>query len=283
MTVAASATFSRAMREFLLAKLPAQVVTRNAARAALLITPAAGPFVVPASASLSISLDGSAFTAAPLTSGSRTAAQVAADIEAVVPGIASALTDGRLKLLATAAPSSPVTVSALHLAADATGANEALGFDPGGESCVRAPLVTPTSKGVCDGLPLLMEPYATGRMVVVLGDRGDVEVEAGTRRNERFATLAMRVYVPMLMQGYHQSREEIQSACECINDALGTTEGQYLGHSVDGTTVTSVLKVRCKSIKVSGSPWVDKQQANFLCDVADLVFTSLVHQRPSAA
>lgn len=279
MTVAASATFARVMREYLLAKLPAQVTTRNAARAAVLTSATAGPFTIPAAASLAISLDGTNFTAAALTSGSRTAAQVAADVNAAVPGIASALTDGRLKLLSTSTPSAPTTASALHLAADATGANEALGFDPGGEACVRAPLIAPTSKGVCDGLPLLMEPYATGRMVVVLGDRGDVEIDNGTRRNERFATLAMRVYVPMLMQGYHQSREEIQAACECIVDALSTTEGQYLGRSADG----DVLKVRCKSLKVSGSPWVDKQQANYLCDVADLIFTSLVHQRPAAA
>lgn len=278
MTVAASALFAKSMREFLLAKLPAQVATRNSERAACLLTPQAGPWIVTSGMTLSLSLDGTTFTTVTLTTGSRTAAQIATDIEGVLPGVASATADGRLKVLSTTAPSGTSTTSAIHLAADTTGANELLGWDPGGEVVTRAPLIAPTTKGVCDGEPMVFAPFATGRMVIIIGDRGDVEIDNGTRKNERSATLAMRVMVPMATQEYDRSREEIQSACECINDALGTTMGSYLAQTTENI---GVLKVRCKSLKVSGSPWLDKKQ-NFLCDIADLVFTSLVHQRPSA-
>lgn len=277
MTVAASATFARAMREFLLLSLPAQVTAKNALRGAYLITPAAGPWTIPAAAAISISLDGTTYTPVPLTAGSRTAAQIAAEVNALVPGIASALTDGRLKLLSTTTPSGTSTLSIMALGSDATGAMEALGFDIGGEKTVRAPLVTPTTKGVCDGEPLVQEPYATGRMIVVIRDRQDTIMPSEQRRNERIATLEMVVYVPMQTQDYHQSREEIQAACECITDAISTAEGRYLGRSADG----DILFVQCKSQKVSGSSWADQKQG-FLLDIASLVFTSIVHQRPAA-
>ncbi len=52
--------------------------------------------------------------------------------------------------------------------------------------------------------------------------------------------------------------------------------------AVDATGLTAqehaAIMLRVPS---SGTPWLDKKQ-NFLCDIADLVFTSLVHQRPSA-
>lgn len=279
MTVAASATFARVMREYLLAKLPAQVSAKNALRAAYLITPQVGPWTIPASGAIRISLDGTNFTTVNLTSGSRTAAQLATEINVAMGAtVASVLTDGRLKLLSTTAPSGTSTLSVLELGSDATGAMEALGFDIGGEKTVRSPLIAPTTKGVCDGEPQVLEPFATGRMIIILTDRQDTTMPGEQRRNERSAQLIMQVAVPMQTQDYHQSREEIQAACECIVDSVSTTEGRYLGRSADG----DVLFVQCKSQKVAGNSWPAAKQ-NFLLDIAVLVFTSIVHQRPAAA
>lgn len=277
MTISASALTASALREFLLASLPAQVATRNASRAAKLTTPQAGPWALPSGAEISVSLNNSTFTTVALTSGSRTAAQIAAEVEATagLAGVASALTDGRLRFTSTATPSGSDTASAVYLGADTTGAMAALGFDPAGESCVRAPLVAPTSKGIYDGEPLVLDPFANGRMLLVLGDRSDVGVPNELRRDERLATVVMRVFVPASRQDYHASREEIQSAVECVVDAISTTSGRQLARAADG----DVGFVQVKSVKVAGAPFSNVKQPNFLLDVAELVITARVYQR----
>lgn len=279
MTVSASALTARALREYLLAALPAQVTTRNAARAATLTTPQAGPWTIPASGAITVSLDNTTFATVSLTSGSRTAAQIASEVNATggLSGVASALSDGRLRFTATSAPSGSDSASVVALGEDATGANLALGFDPSGEVCVRAPLIAPTSKGVCDGEPQVLDPFAAGRMLVVIGDREDVAVPNELRRDERLATLAVLVYVPLLRQDYHASREEIQAAVECIVDAISTTSGRQLARSADG----DVGFVQVKSVKVAGSSFADPRQPNYLFDVARLAVTARVFQRPA--
>lgn len=277
--IRASALAAQALREYLLAKLPAQVATCNATRAAALTTPAAGPWTIPSGGVLELSLTGQdSYTTIALTSGSRTATQVAAEINtAMAATVATALSDGRLRVTSTTTPSGSDTASVVALAADATGANLALGWDPAGDLCVRAPLVAPTTKGVCDGEPTgQIEPFAQGRIIVVIRDREDVPVSNELHRNERIATLEVLVYVPMARQDFSRSREEIQAACECILDVISSTEGRYLGRSADG----DVLFVRCKSLKVSGNSWATPKQ-NFLLDIARMTFTALVHQRPT--
>ena len=274
--IRASALAAQALREYLLARLPAQVAVVNLARAATLTTPAAGPWTIPASGSISLTLDGTNFTANGLTAGSRTAAQLTTEINASMGAtVASALTDGRLRFTSTTTPTGPDTASILGIGSDTTGANLALGFDPAGEKCVRAPLVTPTSKGVCDGEPTgPMEPYAQGRMVIVIMDRSDVAVASELRREERLATLNVRVYVPMIRQQY-QTREEIQSACECILDVISSTAGRQLARSSEN----DVGFVQCRSLKVSGSSWQPKG-LNILLDMAEITLTARVFQRP---
>jgi hypothetical protein len=278
MTVRASALAAQALREYLLLSLPAQVAVVNLTRAATLTTPAAGPWTIPAAASLGISLTGAAaFTVCTLTAGSRSASQLATEINSGFGSvIATALTDGRLRLTSTTTPTGPDTVSVVALDADATGAALVLGFDPGGECIVRAPLVAPTSKGLCDGEPLVLEPLAQGRMIVVIRDREDVAVQAELRREERLATMELLVYVPMTRQGWHQSREEIQAACECIIDVISSTSGRQLARSAEN----DVGFVQVKSVKVSGTSWETKKQ-NFLLDIAKLVVTARVFQRPT--
>lgn len=279
MTIRASALAAQALREFLLATLPAKVAAINLTRAATLTTPAVGPFTIPAAASLSLSLDGTTFTACALTAGSRTAAQCATEIDtAMGADVASALTDGRLRLTSTTTPTGPSTVSSIFLAADATGAAAALGWDSGGESVTRSPLVTPTDKGVLDGEPNgQFDPYANGRMLVVIRDRQDDEVQL--RRDERVATMEVLVYVPLSTQERHASREEISAACECLLDALHTTSGRTFGHI--STTDTAIGFTQVKQVKISGSSWGVKDTPNFLMDIARLVVTARVFQRAS--
>ena len=56
MTIRASALAAQALREYLLLSLPAQVEVVNATRAAILTTPAAGPWTIPTAPGFGISL-----------------------------------------------------------------------------------------------------------------------------------------------------------------------------------------------------------------------------------
>ena len=215
--------------------------------------------------------------AVALTAGSRTATQIAGEINATsgLSGVASALADGRLRLTSPTTPTGPAVSSVMALANDSTGTSLALGFDPGGDIVVRAPIIAPTLKGLCDGEPLVLEPLAQGRMIVVIRDREDVAIAVELRREERLATLELLVYVPMTRQSWHQSREEIQAACECIVDVISSTSGRQLARS----STNDIGFCQVKSVKVSGSSWEMKKQ-NFLCDIARLVVTARVFQRP---
>ena len=259
--------------------LPAAISTVNATRAATLTTPGIGPWTVPATPTFGVSLTGASFTAVTLTAGSQTASQVATAINtAMAATVATVLADGRLRLTSTTTPTGSDTVSVVALEADAasTGSNSVLGFDPGGEMVVLAPIIAPTLKGLCDGEPLVLEPLAQGRMIVAIRDREDVAVTSELRREERLATMELLVYVPMTRQAWHQSREEIQAACECIVDCISSTSGRQLARSAEN----DVGFCQVKSVKVSGSSWELKKQ-NFLCDIARLVVTARVFQRPT--
>lgn len=271
--VTASQLAASSLREYLLATLPAQVTAKNLTRAATLTTPQAGPWTIPASGSISVTLNGTDYTACALTSGSQTAAQLASTVNTAMGAtVASALTDGRLRLTSTTPPVSPSTNSVIGIAADASGAAAILGFDAAGEMQTRAPLVAPTNAGIMDGEPQVMPPFSAGRMVVILRDREDAEVQL--RRDERLATLEMLVYVPLATQNYHADREEIQAACACILNVLATTSGrQFARTSTNDVGFTSV-----KQVKVSGSQWGVKNDLNILLDIARLVVTARVFQ-----
>lgn len=265
---------SDALRALLLAQLPAQVSARNLLRAASITTPSVGPWIVPVDGAISFTVDGTAYTAALLTAGSRTAAELALELNTAMGGSAfTALTDGRLRFTSPTPPSSPTTNSVVGFAADATGALAVLGFDPAGEQVARSPLIAPTNQGVMDGEPTVLPPLANGRMIIVVGDRRDEEVQL--RRDERLARLELRVYVPMATQNFHASREEIQSACACILNVLNTTAGRQFGRSADN----DVGFTQVKSIEVSGSAWKTPNDLSYLFDQARLIVTARVFQR----
>lgn len=153
MSVKAELLAVEALRAHLLLKLPAKVTSINAERAAVLKAPRAGPYTVVDD--IAIGTTAGSETTVSLTTGSRTATQVAADITtAAVAGITASVDSlDRLTLTATAAPAEGApSVISLGAAADA-GANRAFGWDDGGEKVLRSALVAPMNRGVCDGEP----------------------------------------------------------------------------------------------------------------------------------
>lgn len=152
MTVRAEGLAWDAFAAYLLRTLPAKVETVNAARAATVTLPRAGPYIVPAGASLALGARAGGEIRVALTSGSRTAAQIATELAGVSGITASADSLGRLVLTADEAPSEGID-SVLSIAPDGTGAAEALGLSPGGTQVIRAAIKAPTYDGVAFGVP----------------------------------------------------------------------------------------------------------------------------------
>lgn len=257
--------------EYLLAALPAAVVTKNLGRAATLTTSVPGPWIIPVDGAISVTLDGVTYVPVTLTPGSNTATQLATAVNTAMGAtVGSATADGRFRLTSTTTPTGSSTNSAIGIGADETGANVALGFDPSGFKVVRAPLIAPTHQGILDGEPSVLPPLANGRMVVVIRDREDAERQL--RRDEREVTMEVLVYVPLATQD--ESREEIQSACACIVNVCRTTSGRQFAKS----TANEIGFTQVKSVKVSGSRWGVKNDLSFMMDIARLVVTARVYQ-----
>ena len=267
-----------ALRAYLLASLPAQVTLRNADRAAELITPQAGPWTIPAAAAVSVTVDGTTFLPAALTSGSRTASQLATEINTATGLTAfSATTDGRLKFLSPTAPSSPSTNSVVGYAADATNTLTALGFDTSGEMVVRSPLVAPTNQGVMDGEPKVLPPLANGRMIIMLGDREDARFQS-SRRDEREARIAMHVFVPVTGTEGNADREMIQSAVACVANVLFSASGRQFA-TAGASQEWSIGYTDIVSSKVAGSTFKTPSDLSYLFEQARLIATARVFQR----
>jgi hypothetical protein len=230
------------LREWLLRKLPGRVTIVNAARAAVLKAPLVGPYTVPANAKLfHSSSDVESFTeVTPFTAGSRTAAQVAAEFNADVPGVASADSDGRLVFTAATAPSLG-TDSMVALAAgptnDAPDSNaaamlQALGFDAGGERAVTTAIEAPGVKEVMDGMP--MQPDSNGsRFWVVLGDNASVPDDP-MRRDMYTVSVNVGLCVPVPSNSQHRNREHIRAALRAVRESLFIEEGGRTLGNADG-------------------------------------------------
>lgn len=270
----------RALREYLLSVLPAKVATINTERAAVLKSGLAGPFTVPASAvlSLAITRDGTPADVA-LTAGSRTAAQVAAEIQAAgVTGItASADTDGRLVLTAAA----PVvgTPSCVAVATDGGAAtNVAFGWAAGGEHLVRAAIEAPTWRGVVDGDWTLAPDRDGGGFWVAIGDRQVRPWPSPTnvRRDEYQVTLTCDIIRRFgANQTPHRDRESIGACVRAVDECLRTTTGRQLGRAADG----DIMLVDVASQRIASGPFGPVN--SFLFDVAQMTLTVRVFQRAS--
>jgi len=251
---------ARALRDWLLWKLPASCATINAARAAFLRAPQPGPYEMPVAGVLKLSLDGTPVNAAS-TSGSRTTAQMVTEINAAMGAtVASADADDRLLLTSTTTPSYNAstlapTDSMLKVHSDATGANIALGFEEGGQTCVRAPILPPGPDGVCDGFPVggFYNPSALGkgRVLVTIGNRASQPTQDNPRRFEWDVTLDCALFRDTDVQP-HQSREGIQAALAAVRNTLLTDAGMQLGAVRDG-----VMYARALDVMVSPVPFAE--------------------------
>lgn len=185
-----------ALRDHLLNKLPAKCAAINAGRAALIRAGRPGPYAITAGMGLSVGTAPEPLTMVALIAGTRSAAEVAAEL-AGVAGLGAAVDPlGRLILAASAAPvdaASEVTVGA-----DETGANVLFGWNPGGERNYRNPIVPPLRSGILDGdfheLPLM------GRFGIIIGDKITV-TDGPVRRDMHLVTMNLVVHVPVPEHG----------------------------------------------------------------------------------
>ena len=275
-------TAIQALREHLLANLPAKVAELNALRAAVLKSAYLGPFTVPAAASLKLGInrDGSSPTTCALTAGSRTAAQVAVDINtAAPPGItASADTDGRVLLTASAAPAQDAP-SVVCVYGDTTGANGPLGWSNGGETVLRSALVAPTFAGILDGWPLAAPDSGQG-FWVLFDERQSVQLEP-LRRFEYEVTIPTLLFKPEMGQETHRTREGISMVVRAVREVLHTVQGRYAGTAGQG----SVMLAAVRNVNIPGQAFsfTGKQSANVLFDVASLTITARVFARPAGS
>lgn len=272
-----------ALRDWLLLQLPAKVAAVNALRAPVLQSPYAGPYTVTSGMKLHVALNASdgPFTDVALTAGTRTAAQVASDVNgtAGLSGVASADSDGRL-LLAGAAPTA--AIEGVSAGPDSTGANALFGWDAGGEKVVANPVAAPTYKGVADGLPVV--PDMGPGFWVILGRRSSVPVQPDVRRDEYLVTVDVLVMHRETNVFVHRSREHIHSVVRCIREVLLTDRGRHLGREAVG----DIVKVGEKSCVVDGVPFSFQGSPggppppNGLFDRAFLQLVVRVFERPDA-
>lgn len=271
----------RAVREYLLAYLPGKVAQLNALRAAALKSATVETFTVPASSSLLLAADrSSAGTTVNLTAGVRTAAQVAADINAAaVPGVTATTDGGRVVLIATATPAqdAPSVVSV-----KASAVNPVFGWDAGGEHVITSGLVAPGWRGVVDGWPVTV-PDMGRSFWVILGDRNSVPISPDVRRDEVLVTLDVTVIKPEANMSPHRSREAISSCVRAVRELLTTTDGRYLGRAGVG----DVLFGQMSKVSIPGKPFAFSPAQNsafsgVLFDVASFTLTVKVFQRPAS-
>src|SRR5687767_7734841 len=127
-TVHPEVTAVSALREHLLNHLPAKCAAINAERGAALRAGTPEPYAVTAGMTLNLGTTPGSEVARPLTPGSRTAAQVAADLSGITGLTASVDSAGRLLVSASTAP--VAGPSEVFLAGDDTGANLLFGWNP---------------------------------------------------------------------------------------------------------------------------------------------------------
>lgn len=270
-----------ALREYLLAKLPAKVAALNATRKATLKSALQGPFVITSGMTLTLSPVGheAVGTAVLLTTGTRTAAQVAADINtASVVGItASDDSAGRLVLTATAIPA-PGAPSVICVQSDGdTGVNALFGWESGGEHLDRAALVAPSWRGVVDG-EWLVAPDMGGGFWVALRDRASKQVEPD-RRGEFLVTIPVEVVRPFGSNATpHRDREAISACLQAVREIItDTSEGRQLGRAAQG----DVQYVRVTAVNIAAEPFAAPAKGGAFFDVAGMTVTVRIFQPPS--
>lgn len=276
-----------AVREYLLAKLPAKVSALNVLRAAVLKSALIEPFTVPSGAVLKLSAwsQETTPTSVNLTSGTRTAAQVAADITAAaVPGLTAGVDEvGRLTLTSSSTPAAgapSVVVVARDSDADganATGSNAAFGWADGGEHCEVPAIVAPSWRGVTDGKPLASTADLGQGFWVLLGKRTATPTHPGIRRDTFNVAISVEVWRPFSANAPpHRTREAIGSCVRAVREVIEADDGRYLGRQWANDVQLATLG----AVAIDDSIFVLNEMPGVLFDVARLTLNVRVFQRP---
>lgn len=270
-------------REWLLLGLPAKVAEVNATRAAALKSPWAGPFTITAGQKLGICItqNSDTFVEVSLTAGSRTATQLAADINGTsgLSGVASADTEGRLLLTSLLAPTTSAP-SKLALRGSTADANAALGFTKGGEKCVTTALVASGHNDIIDGWPLLSDLInrGPGTIVVILGDKLTEELP-NPRHDEHIVTMDVTVMRCEPQAQVHRNREHLYASLRCVRELMLDGAGRTFGQRASNP----IVMVRPSRGRVVAKPYSfgTKDNPNPLFDVAVFNTQVRVHERPA--
>ena len=267
--------------EYLRRYLPAKVAALNALRVSTLKSALAGPFTVPMGAVLRLSSvsQGATPVSIALTSGARTATQIAAEITAAaVPGLtASADVPGRLVLTATAAPAVGAP-SIVLVASDVgpTGSNVLFGWSEGGEHFETAALVSPNWRGVVDGRWMTAPDLGQG-FWVLLGNRTTRPTFPGVRRDLHNVSVQVEVWRPFSANAPpHRSRETITSCVRAVRELILPLDGRYLGRQGAG----DVQLCDISEAVISGDPIGLQEVPGVFFDTARMTITCRVFQRP---
>lgn len=285
--VAPEALAISAAREYLLASLPAKVAALNLLRPAVLKSALIGPFTVPSGAVLKLSASSQEATptGVTLTSGTRTAAQVAADITAAsVPGLTAGVdAAGRLTLTSSSTPAAgapSVVVVARDSDADganATGSNAAFGWAEGGEHFEVPAIVAPSWRGVIDGKPLGGAVDMGQGFWVMLGRRTVTPTHPGIRRDTFNVSVLVELWRPFSANAPpHRSREPISACVRAVREVVESDDGRYLGrqwaNDIQLTTIGTVT--------IDDGVFVANDLPGVLFDIARLTLNVRVFQRP---
>ncbi len=259
-TLQAERTAVEALRAYLLRTLPAKVDAINLARVAVLRAPRAGPYTFPANATLAL---GSAKGSEPLTAvtGVLTAAQLVTALAAVPGLVCGADAQERFYATATQLPTGD-TRSVVSLGADVTGANLALGFDPGGDDCIRAAIAAPLGRGVFDGWQENMS-FGQG-LQVVIGQRTTEPRSPNLREDISKVTMAVEVLAAEPDSAVDRGPEFIEACARAVREVIAE----------DPTLDSAVFKTEPPRVQFAARSFQFNKGSVLLCSAE---FTLRIH------
>lgn len=274
------------LRAYLLAKLPARATAINATRAAAIRAPLAGPYVIGASSkvlAVSLSREG-ALTEVTLTTGTRTAAQVAAEVGAGVAGVTATADGDHLLITSDTAPAIGATLSAdtsssLRVGApSANSANAVFGFEANGYHVVRSPIRAPGLTQFRDGTNTPPDGKAGAFWVVVQDRTTTITPDMRQQRDEYNVTLRASLFCPS-GTAEHRSRDRIMACVQAVREVLTTAEGRALGAGSSGVALCLVQSV---SVLGDSFAFTNERAPNASFDVATMTLLVRIYQTPIA-
>lgn len=271
----------RALREWLVYRLPSVVASVNSLRPAVLLSASEGPFALDGDLSLSsVGIDDEAPLTVSFAAATYSAAQVADAINAASPVgfVASVDSWGRLALTANA----PTGAAGSIMCALAGSLNAAFGWAANGEVVKRELLVAPSWRGVMDGQPLPAQELGSGFWVII-GDR-DSQSNVGTDRGNRRNIHDVHVRVEVMRSlGMNQSplrdREAISACVRAVREALtDDATCRQLGRAANGDIIFTDVSTAAVSAQAFQA---NQQRGSFYFDVAALEVSVRINQPAS--